>query len=435
MGSIAMQHFLSLYPRISGMTGTASTAADEFREFYGRDVVVVPTNKPCIRKDYPDIVFSDKNAKQSALIAEIKNVHLAGRPVLIGTGSVEESELLAAKLRVSGILCRVLNAKNDEMEAKITARAGELGAVTVSTNMAGRGIDIRLGGEFEQDRDRVVALGGLYVIGTNRHESRRIDNQLRGRAGRQGDPGESRFFISLEDDWIKRYDIVKLIPGRKTLVKQDGQITDPTVLRAVERGQRIIEGYNSDIRRQLWKYSFLIEQQRRIVHDKRQDILMDRVPLNLLASKAADRYCALRDQVGEDVLRTVEKQISLWQINKCWADYLEYINYEREGIHLVAVGKKDPLTELHRIAIEAFDAMLAKFDSEIIRTFATVEVGKDGLDMDKAGLEGPAATWTYLIDDRPDQFSRLPGVIKAAIDKLGKPAFSLQSLWRRIPDD
>lgn len=431
MGSIALQYFLSLYPRISGMTGTASTAAVELRECYGMDVLVVPTNKPCIRKDHPNIIFTDKSAKQTALIEEIERVHATGQPILIGTGSVEESELLTTELKKTGILCRVLNAKNDEMEAKIIAKAGEVGAVTVSTNMAGRGIDIKLGGEFEQERERVVAVGGLYVIGTNQHESRRIDNQLRGRAGRQGDPGESRFFISLEDDLIKRYDIAKLIPVRKFPTKQETPINDPAVLRAVDRGQRIVEGYNSDMRRQLWKYSFLIEQQRRIIHNKRQDILLDKDPLDLLSAKAADRYCTLRDQIGEDVLKKFKKQITLYQINKCWADYLDYISYEREGIHLVAVGKKDPLTEFHRIAIEAFDEMMDNIDSEIVRTFETVEIGKDGIDTLKAGLKGPSATWTYLINDSPYQFSRLSNLIKAAIARHCRPGLSLHALWEK----
>jgi preprotein translocase subunit SecA len=432
MGSIAIQYFLSLYPRISGMTGTASTTASEFKEFYGMDVVVIPTNKPCIRKDHPDIIFTHKDAKQKAIVSEVERVHVTGQPILIGTESVEESELLAAELRKTGMECRILNAKNDEMEAKIIAKAGEFGAVTVSTNMAGRGVDIKLGGEKEQGRDKVVASGGLYVLGTNRHECRRIDNQLRGRAGRQGDPGESRFFISLEDDLIKRYDIAQLIPKRNFLHKQKGAVNDPAVLSAVIRGQRIVEGYNSDIRRQLWKYSFIIEQQRRIIHNKRQDILLDKVPLDLLSSKAADRYCALRDQVGEDVLRKVEKQITLYHINKCWADYLDYISYEREGIHLVAIGKEDPLTEFHRITIEAFDEMMGKIDAEIIRTFNTVAIGKDGIDMAKAGLKGPSATWTYLINDSPDQFSKLPYLIKAAIGKISRPFFSVQSLWKSI---
>lgn len=436
MGSIALQHFLSLYPRICGMTGTARTAAAEFNESYGMDVVVIPTNKPCIRKDHPDMIFTHREAKEKALVAEIKRVAATGQPILIGTGSVEESEQLTAELRKAGVQCQMLNAKNDEMEAKIIARAGEPGAVTVSTNMAGRGVDIKLGGEKEQERGRVVALGGLYVIGTNRHESRRIDNQLRGRAGRQGDPGESRFFISLEDDLVKRYELAKLIPSRNFPQRQEGPLDDhvngPVVRRAVTRGQRIVEGYNSDLRRQLGKYSFIIEQQRRIMHKKRQDILMDKVPLELLAVKAAKRYFAFRSQVGEEVLRKVEKQITLYHINKCWADYLDYIAYVRESIHLVVIGKKNPLDEFHKLAIDAFDEMLERIDAEIVRTFNAVEMKEDGIDMDKEGLKGPSSTWTYLINDSPDQFNNLPFLIKAFTNAISGPLFTVREICRRI---
>lgn len=418
MGSIALQYFLGLYPRIAGMTGTAAMAANEFREFYGLEVLVVPPNRPCIREDRPDAIFLSKKSKQEALIAEIKRIHGTGQPILIGAGSVEESDLLAAELKNIGIFCRVLNAKNDEEEAKTIARAGEPGTITVSTNMAGRGVDIKLGGQSEQDQSRVAALGGLCVIGTNRHEGRRIDNQLRGRAGRQGDPGESKFIISLEDDLIKRYDIAKLIPSGKLPLKQHGPVKNPAVLQAVEKGQRIVEGYYSDIRRQLWKYSYLIEQQRRLIHRKRQDILLDKAPPELLAAKVPDRYRQMQAQVGKEALITLEKQISLYQINKCWAEYLEYISYEREGVHLVAIGRKDPLTEFHRIAIAAFDQMLANIDSEIVRTFENLAIGKEGIDMAEAGLKGPSATWTYLINDSPDQYSRLPSLIKAAIAKI-----------------
>ncbi|HWR07142.1 accessory Sec system translocase SecA2 [Sporomusa sp.] len=434
MGSIALQYYLGLYPKISGMTGTASTAAAEFSECYGMDVVVIPTNKPCIRKDHPDLVFTHKEAKYKALICEITRVHATGQPILIGTGSVAKSELLATELKSGGTLCQVLNARNDEMEAKIIARAGELRAVTVSTNMAGRGIDIKLGGEKELDRDRVVALGGLYVVGTTWYDSRRIDNQLKGRAGRQGEPGESRFFISLEDDLIKQYDIASLIPKRKFPSLQEAAITDPVVLTEVQKGRRMVEGYHSDLRRQLWKYSFIIEQQRRIIHSKHYDILRDQVLLTLLSSKATERYCDLKDQVDEVVLQKIEKQLTLYYINRCWAEYLDDINCEREGIHLVAIGKKDPLTEFHRIAIAAFDEMMEKIDTEIIRTFNTAVIGKDGIDMVKSGLKSPSSTWAYLMNDNPNQFSRLPGLLKAASAMVNRPFFSARAFYKRLFD-
>ena len=205
LGSITLQHFLRGYPRLCGMTGTAQTAALELRQLYGLEVVVIPTHRPMIRVDQPDLVFTHREAKEKAVVDEIRRVHASDRPVLVGTLTVEESERLAARLRSAGVACQILNAKHDEMEARVVAGAGAVGAVTISTNMAGRGTDIRLGGEDEADHERVAALGGLYVIGTNRHESARVDLQLRGRAGRQGDPGESRFFVSLEDDLLVRY--------------------------------------------------------------------------------------------------------------------------------------------------------------------------------------------------------------------------------------
>jgi preprotein translocase subunit SecA len=432
MGSIALQYFLELYPKVSGMTGTAHTAATELKKFYGMEVVVIPTNRPCIRQDHPDEIFSRMEAKYNALIKEIKRVHGTGQPVLIGTSSVEESEHLAEDLKKAGIECRVLNAKNDEMEAHIIARAGEYGAVTVSTNMAGRGVDIKLGGEKEQDRDRVAALGGLYVVGTCYHESVRIDNQLKGRAGRQGDPGESRFFVSLEDDFIKKYDILKLLPAKAYMEGQEAPIEDPVIRRGIEKGRRIVEGYNSDLRRQLWKYSFIVEEQRRIIHNKRQDILKDKVQPGLLSRAAGERYASLFEGVGEEVLRKVEKVITLYYINKCWADYLDYISYVRESIHLVVMGRKNPLDEFHRSAIEAFDNMKEKLESEIVNKFNTAEITEKGMQVDKEGLKGPSSTWTYLVNDSPGQFSRLPLLIKSVSTYVGGTLFSISSICKRI---
>ncbi len=255
------------------MTGTAQTAAEELRELYGLDVVVVPTHRPMIRVDQPDVVFTHRDAKERAVVEEIQRAHASGRPVLVGTLTVEESERLAERLRGAGVACQVLNAKNDAMEALVIARAGARGAVTISTNMAGRGTDIRLGGEDEAEREQVAALGGLYVIGTNRHESRRVDLQLRGRAGRQGDPGESRFFVSLEDDLLVRYGIEALIAGRVVTGRRDEPIDHPVLRAEIARAQRIIEGQNFEIRKTLWRYASVVEGQRREVMAARQAIL------------------------------------------------------------------------------------------------------------------------------------------------------------------
>ncbi len=432
MGSIALQHFLSLYPKICGMTGTASTAASEFKEFYNLDVVVIPTNKPLIRKDHPDMIFANKAAKHKALIAEIKRVHETGQPILIGSGSVEESEVIASGLNKEGISCQVLNAKNDEMEAKIISEAGKLGSVIVSTNMAGRGVDIKLGGDKEENRDKIVALGGLCILATNHYESRRIDNQLRGRAGRQGDPGESKFFICLEDDLSKKFEITKMIPSKYIPDEQEGLIDNPSVKKAVMTGQRFAEGYNSDLRRQLWRYSYIVEQQRRIIHSRRQDILLDKVPLDIISSKEAGLYNELRSKVGEEVLRKVEKQITLYHINSCWADYLDFIGYQREGVHLVAIGKKDPLTEFHRIAIDAFNEMMDIIDSKVITSFKSVNITENGIDVQKEGIQGPSSTWTYIINENPDQFSRIPALLKASSTMVKGSLFTIQSIYRRI---
>ncbi|MFQ5572061.1 MAG: accessory Sec system translocase SecA2 [Rhodothermales bacterium] len=400
LGSIALQHFLRHYPRFGGMTATAQPAAEELEDFYGLKVVPIPPNRPCIRVDLPDMVFTHQAAKFKALVAEIDREHKTGRPVLVGTRSVKESELLAGKLREAGIGCRVLNAKNDEAEAEIIARAGALGAVTISTNMAGRGTDIRLGGSAEEEREQVVKLGGLYVIGTNRHESRRIDDQLRGRAGRQGDPGVSRFFVSLEDDLMVRFGIDELIPARLRPVPQAVSVGHPVIRREVERLQRIVQGQNYEIRKTLWRYSSLMERQRQMLQAWRMEVLMGGVELDVCVACAPERYAALRDELGQDVLQQAERAITLHHIDQCWADHLAYVAQVREGIHLVGLGGLDPLQEFHKKIAEAFQTMMPTIETRIEEAFAAVEITKDGIDLDRAGLRGPSATWTYLINDQ-----------------------------------
>lgn len=426
LGSIPLQYFLGLYPKLSGMTGTAKSSAPELKEFYGLDVIVIPTHKPCIRKDHPDMVFTNMAAKQKTIVQEIIRVHSSGQPILVGTGSVDESERLSEQLKNSGIACNVLNAKNDEMEAVIIAKAGEFGAVTVSTNMAGRGIDIKLGGADEKDRERVVATGGLYVLGTTRNESRRIDNQLRGRSGRQGDPGESRFFVSLEDGLFIKYEIDKLIYARNYTANCEGLIENSDIQKDINNSQKLIEGYNEDIRRQLWRYSFIIEEQRRIIHKKRQAILKNEVVLKLLKQRSYDRYSMLIDEYGEKLLTDIEKQLTLFFINKHWAEHLDYVSYIRESIHLVVLGKKNPIDEFHRYAIQAFDNMLQAIENDIVNTFNTTEITKNGIDMAGAGLKGPSSTWTYLINDSEDQFSSAHRIIKTAVNTMIKPVAAIK---------
>ncbi len=399
LGSITLQHFLKLYPRLCGMTATARPSAEEFKEFYSLTVAVIPPNRPCIRRDEPDVVLTHKEAKTEALIAEIERVHAAGRPILVGTASVEESEELAAALKKAGVSCQVLNAKNDELEAWIVARAGELGAVTISTNMAGRGTDIKLGGEDEQDRDKVVELGGLYVIGTNRHESLRIDRQLRGRAGRQGDPGTSRFFVSLEDYLIERYGIMNLLPKQYRGLKQEVPIIDAFVNREIERGQRIIEGQNFEIRKTLWKYSSLMEKQRDLIQRRRREILSDGASLELLSQNASERHAEIKSKLGKTRLHEVERRVTLFHIDNCWAEHLARVSDIRESIHLVSVGGNAPINEFHKLVSAAFLELDHKIEEAILNTFEGLKISGNDLDLDDSGIRGPSSTWTYLISD------------------------------------
>lgn len=399
LGSITLKNFLGQYPGICGMTATARTSAQELMEFYGLEVVIIPPNRPSARVDDLDVVFANKEDKYRCILEEVKQVHTTGRPILLGTASIEESAKLADLLQKEGIFCSVLNAKNDALEAEIIARAGEYGAVTVSTNMAGRGTDIKLGGVEEKDRDRVVALGGLYVIGANRNESRRIDNQLRGRAGRQGDPGSSRFFISLEDDLIKKYGIDKVIPEQFMIAEEGKPLGNKVVYQKILHIQKLIEGQNFDIRRTLCKYSFMLEEQRRIVQRRRKAVLLGEEPLTALADGCTERYHRVRREVGEEVVNQVEKYLTLFHIDRCWADHLEYAAYVQDGIHLVSIAGKNPLDEFHTTMIAAFESLNDRVNQAVVETFHSIRVSKEGADFEGEGLKRPTSTWTYLVSD------------------------------------
>ena len=423
LGSITMQHLLRLYPKISGMTATAQPAAEELKEFYNLNVVVIPPNRTCRRIDEPDRVFATKEVKMRALTEEISRVHATGRPVLVGTGSVEESELLAGMLQGSGIRCMVLNAKNDETEAAIIAEAGGLGAVTISTNMAGRGTDIRLGGEREARRDEVVRLGGLYVIGTNRHESRRIDDQLRGRAGRQGDPGSSRFFISLEDDLMVRYHLDELIPSKYLPVDENPVIEHPVALREIDRAQRIIEGQNFEIRKTLWGYSEVIERQRRIVGLERRRLLMEELSPGVWASNGneGERYRTLCSQVGTEEMERLERLVFLCLLDRHWAQHLAVTADIKEGIHLVRLGGRTPLPEFQQEATKEFATIWDNIEEDTRAALRRVIVKNGELDLTGTGLSGSSATWTYLINDNP--FGNL-GISLMASRNIGLAAYA-----------
>jgi preprotein translocase subunit SecA len=346
LGSITLQNLVALYPQVCGMTGTAATQAGEFRAIYGMDVEVIATHRPVIREDLADRLYQTKREKEQAVHDEILRVHATGRPVLIGTASVEESERLSAAM---GTLPHaVLNARNEEEEAAIIARAGGRGAVTVSTNMAGRGVDIRLG-------SGVAELGGLHVMGVNRHESRRIDHQLRGRAGRQGDPGSSQFFVSLEDDLLVKYGV--------------DELNSPD---APARIQRKIETQNLQIREFLHKYEGVVEGQRQRVQERRQGILTGETP------------CASE----------LEKLVSLTTIDELWSDHLAGVSGLREATQWTSWANHNPLHEYLKDIDDMYRAMEATVEEEIPKRVAQAEAG--GLDPTERG-----ATWTYLTTDQP----------------------------------
>ncbi len=401
LGSITMHHFLRTYPRLCGMTATASSSANELDDFYDLRVAVVPSHKRCDRIDHDDVVFTHREAKRRALVNEISKVHATGRPILVGTASVAESEDLAGELELFGVPCRVLNAKNDELEAGIITEAGTLGAVTISTNMAGRGTDIRLGGVQEIERDRVVDLGGLYVIGTNRHESLRIDRQLRGRSGRQGDPGSSRFFVSMDDPLIRRYGVEKLISARALPQKQNAPVESKVLAFEIARAQRIIEGENFDTRRRLWELSAVVESQRQILQGWRQEVLLGETRPGVLEERCSDRWNELSESVGRELLNEIERRLTLIITDRCWSDHLADLRRIRDGIHVVGFVGKDPAAEFCREAGAAFVDLQDAIEDEIAAVFTGLEVTSEGVDWEGQGLVGPASTWTYLVSDAP----------------------------------
>ena len=399
LGSITLQHYFRLYPTLCGMTATARPSAAELKEFYGMNVVVIPSHRPCLRVDEPDMVFTRKEAKTQALLREIATVHATRRPVLVGTLSVRESEELAAALRDAGVACQVLNAKNDELEAGIIADAGRPGALTISTNMAGRGTDIKLGGADGAEREKVLALGGLSIIGTNRHESLRIDRQLRGRAGRQGDPGSSRFFISLEDEIFERYGLRRLFIKRYRLEAGPDRVESPALRTDVAHAQRVIEGQNFGIRKSLWTYSYLIEMQRRIVQEAREAVLNSEAGAPWLEALPSELAAAGPDRFGAEEWEKIRKRVSLFHIDRCWADQLALLADIRESVHLVGLGGKEPVQEFHKSATGAFEEMEAKIEGAIADSLGKLVKMEGPVDLDAQGLKGPSSTWTYLVNE------------------------------------
>ncbi|MEV4659761.1 accessory Sec system translocase SecA2 [Micromonospora sp. NPDC049301] len=415
LGTIAMQAYIALYPKVCGMTATAVLVGDQLREFFGLEVAVIPPNTPCVREDEPDRIYATRAERDEALIDEIRRCHEAGRPVLVGTLDVKESEGLAAGLNAAGVPCVVLNAKNDDEEAAIIAEAGAYGAVTVSTQMAGRGVDIRLGGSDQADRERVAELGGLYVIGSGRHDSRRVDDQLRGRAGRQGDPGGSVFLVSLEDDLVVRH-AADAVPASPRM-NADGLVTDDQVDYAVEHAQRVAEGVNHEIHRNTWRYSVVIEQQRKALAERRERLLTSDVAALMLLDKMPEKA----GEMDEDLLARAARSIALYHVDRLWAEHLAELSEVREGVHLRALGRLDPLDEFHRAAVPAFNNLIPEIEARTLATFTETEFDEDWQPEDGT-LVRPTATWTYLVHDNPfgSELDRLIASIGRRLSGAGR---------------
>jgi preprotein translocase subunit SecA len=391
LDSLTTQSLVRRYKTACGMTGTAVAVAEQLREFYDLEVAVVPPNRPCIRADEPDRVYATAHEKEKAIVAEVAAAHAIGRPVLIGTLDVAESERLARGLRRADLACTVLNAKNDAEEAAIVAEAGALAAITVSTQMAGRGTDIRLGGTTG-DPQQVAALGGLYVIGTGRHASSRLDHQLRGRAGRQGDPGGSVFFASMEDELVTAY-----APDAA-----QAQFAESGARWTLGHAQRVAEGVNLEIHRNTWRYNKLVEDQRRVVLVRRDQVLRTDAALSALATRCPQRLAELSQDVARSVLVSVARQIELFHLDEGWTQHLAFLADLREGIHLRALARGiDPLNEYHRESIRAFASLLDEAAARSADTFLTAPITADGADLAALGLKRPSATWTYLVQDNP----------------------------------
>jgi len=467
LATVTFQNYFRMFKKLAGMTGTADTEAAEFRKIYNLDVMVIPTNMPLVRSNYPDVIYKTEEEKFRAVVREIEELYRAGRPVLVGTISIEKSERLSHFLKKKGIPHNVLNAKHHEGEAEIIAQAGRVGAMTISTNMAGRGTDILLGGNpkflaktmvdeeadaeanqkalekaltiVQKEKEKVIQLGGLHVLGTERHEARRIDNQLRGRSGRQGDPGSSRFYLSLEDDLLRIFgsDRISSIMGRLGM-EEDQPIEHNLVTKAIENAQRKVEAHNFEIRKHLLEYDNVMNQQREVIYSQRRDVLaggdlkesvlemmeeqaegivdlhadekdhpedwdlkgiedaiyqqfsfrwktpsVEEDGLNrnrlkeLVLQGAKDIYQKKEEEFGEATLRYLEKVIMLQSIDHHWKDHLLAVDQLKEGIGLRGYGQKDPRIEYQKEAYQMFLEMLDRIKKDTVEKLFAIQIAKE----------------------------------------------------------
>ncbi|MFH0914150.1 MAG: SEC-C metal-binding domain-containing protein, partial [Chloroflexota bacterium] len=441
--TVTIQNYFRMYHKLAGMTGTAATEAEEFHKIYKLDVVVIPTHKPMIREDFSDVVYKDEAAKFKAVAKEIEELHKVGQPVLVGTVSIDKSERLSDLMKRQGIPHQVLNAKQHEKEAAIIAQAGRPGMVTVATNMAGRGVDIILGGnpegrdpqEWQAEHNKVVALGGLHVVGTERHEARRIDNQLRGRAGRQGDPGGSRFYVSLEDDVMRRFggDRVKSFMEWAGM-DEDTAIENPLINKSIENAQVRVEGYHFDMRKHLVEFDDVVNKQRELIYGERRKLLsgadlranilaMVKEEIGVIADShlaheaepdleglvrevvailplppsfkaqalaelsrqeieerleelAEALYQEKEKELGAENMRTVERVLMLRIIDNLWVEHLTRMEYMREGIGLQALAQRDPLVAYKREGYNLFQEFLDTIRHDVVHTIYHVAIAR-----------------------------------------------------------
>lgn len=384
-GSITFQNFFRFYEKLSGMTGTALTSAEELLKVYGLDVIVVPTHRPVVRIDRPDLIYQTEKGKFQAIARRVKELNQKGQPVLIGTISIEKNELLSTYLRQEGVQHTILNAKNHEKEGEIIAQAGKWGAVTIATNMAGRGIDIKLGGNpiVKEEYERVKNVGGLFVLGTERHEARRIDNQLRGRSGRQGDPGETQFYVSLEDDLMRIFgaERIKGMMG-KFGIPEDMPITNGLVSRTLEGAQKKIEGFHFDARKHTLEYDDVMNHQRNIVYKRRGEMLRaDRTGIDKLLEEVSfgvENGEAIitekKDRLGDEAFYETVRRIALYTNDTLWMEHLEAMDYLRSSVNLRAYGQREPLVEYKKEGLAMFKQMEEIFRDQVFELISKINV-------------------------------------------------------------
>lgn len=382
--SITYQNYFRMYGKLAGMTGTALTSKEEFFKVYGLDIVAIPTHRPIQRIDHNDLIFQTEHGKFKAVAKRVKELHAKGQPVLIGTVSIEKNELLSKYLNQEGVPHELLNAKNHEKEGEIIAQAGRKGAVTLATNMAGRGVDIKLGGNpsTEELYQEVKNLGGLFVVGTERHEARRIDNQLRGRSGRQGDPGETQFYVSLEDTLMRIFasDTIKKLMGRLGIA-EDEPIENRMITRSLETAQTRIEGYNFDARKHVLEFDNVLNHQRQSIYDKRRSILTGTAQdifayVDSIIDPEDDKTKKIieekKNQLGEGKFAFSLARTILQTIDVLWVEHLEVMDYMRGSVQLRAYGQRDPLTEYKREGLRVFKQMEETLMDEIIKAIPNI---------------------------------------------------------------